>query len=187
MIAGQLLDQSKTRYADFAELHDYCYKVAGTVGVVCLDIWGFGGGEETRGLAIRRGLALQLTNILRDLVEDARRDRLYLPLDELKRCGTDAQGFLSRVRAGQADEVFDAVMRFQVERTARFYAESAALESRIDPTCRATCWSLMRIYRGLFDKIAADPRRVLRQRVRLSSFQKLGIALSASWHRGVRP
>jgi phytoene synthase len=188
MIAGQELDQHKTRYANFGELHDYCYKVAGSVGLVCLSIWGYGGGQETRDLAIHRGLALQLTNILRDLVEDAKRDRLYLPEDELARCGTDADDLLDRLRRGSADAVFDKVMQFQVERAASFYAQSAALEGRVDPACRPTCWALMRIYRGLFDQIAADPRRVLRERVRLSGFQKLGIALTASWQRrGTQP
>jgi len=189
MIDGQQLDQHKTRYANFAELHDYCYKVAGTVGLVCRSIWGYGGGQETRDMAIRRGLALQLTNILRDLVEDAKRDRLYLPADELARCGTDAQSFLDCLRGhsggrpGATDETFDRVMQFQIERAASFYAQSAALEGRVDPSCRPTCWALMRVYRGLFDKIAADPRRVLRQRVRLSGLQKVSIALTASWQR----
>ena len=75
MIAGQLLDQHVTRYDTFAQLYDYCYKVASTVGLVCINVWGYDGSEATRKLAEERGIALQLTNILRDVVEDARGGR----------------------------------------------------------------------------------------------------------------
>lgn len=198
MIDGQLLDQRKTRYAGFAELHDYCYKVASTVGLVCLQVWGNDGQAETFGMAEDRGVALQLTNILRDLVEDAGRDRVYLPADELTRFGFDAESFkafvlggggghiIGRPSGGRGGADFDGLMSFQIERARGHYRRSMPLESRLSAECRPTCWAMVRIYERLLEKIARDPRRVLRGRVRLSSFAKLRIALRATWRRGVK-
>jgi phytoene synthase len=186
MIAGQLLDQSKTRYANFAELHDYCYKVAGTVGLTCISIWGYRGGEATRQLAVKRGVALQLTNILRDLTEDARRDRVYLPQEDLDRFGCP-RDFPALLRAGQPDAAFDRLMSFQIERATEFYRDSADLERYLDAAGRSASWAIMRIYRGLLERIARDPRRILRERVHLPAWQKAAIALRASLGCGVRP
>ncbi|MEX0778008.1 MAG: phytoene/squalene synthase family protein [Phycisphaeraceae bacterium] len=179
MIQGQLLDQHKTRYASFAELHDYCYKVASTVGLVCLSVWGAADDATARQLAVDRGLALQLTNILRDLVEDARRDRLYLPTDELRQFGIEPEALLAQLREGQAEPAFDDLMAFQIERARAYYTSSAALESHLDASCRPTCWAMMRIYHRLLEKIAAAPRRVLTQRIKLSTMEKLTIGLRA--------
>jgi phytoene synthase len=183
MIEGQLLDQVKTRYETFDELRDYCYMVASTVGLVCVSIWGYTGGDATRELAIKRGIALQLTNIIRDLVEDAQRDRVYIPADELDEAGYDAESFKRQLIEGRADEKFDRFLAKQIDRARSYYEQSAALETRIDPSCVSTCWALMRIYRALLDKIAADPRRVLRERVKLTKLQKVGIAAKAMWRQ----
>ncbi len=185
MIDGQMLDQRCRRYESFEQLYDYCYKVAGTVGLVCITIWGYQGGAHTRALAEKRGVALQLTNVLRDLVEDARRDRVYLPADELADFGYDPETFRAAMLSGEADERFDRLMAYQLERARGYYDASAALEDAIEPGCRPTCWAMMRIYRRLLEKIAARPRRVLNQRVTLGCFQKLTIAVRASWQRGV--
>ncbi|MCE9588960.1 MAG: phytoene/squalene synthase family protein [Planctomycetes bacterium] len=181
MIDGQMLDQRMTRYTSYAELDDYCYKVAGVVGLVCIAIWGHDGGEEARRLAVVRGSALQLTNILRDVVEDAQRDRVYLPAEELVQYGyRTPDEFRDAVLSGQIDDRFDRLMRFQAGRARKFYEESSPLDAFIDPSCRACSWSIMRIYRGLLDKIEADPRRVLAGRVRLNKFTKVMIALRAT-------
>lgn len=185
MIEGQLLDQTKTRYENFEELREYCYKVASTVGLVCVSIWGYSGGQATRDLAIKRGLALQLTNILRDLVEDAKRDRIYIPADELDAAGYDATSFKRQLIEGGPDAKFDRFMKVQLDRARSYYEQSAALETRIDPSCVSTCWALMRIYRALLDKIAADPRRVLHERVKLTKLQKVGIAAKAVWRQKI--
>lgn len=179
MIEGQLLDQQQARYATFEQLYDYCYKVAGVVGLVCVRVWGYQGGRATRDLAVRRGIAFQLTNILRDLVEDARRGRVYLPADELDQFGYT----LASLRAGKADDAFDRLMAFQIERARGYYRQAAALEEQLDPACRPTSWAMMQIYRGLLEKIARNPRRVLAHRVRLSRLEKLTIALRATWRR----
>lgn len=186
MIEGQLLDQQRDRYERFDQLYDYCYKVASTVGLVCITIWGYSGGERTRTLAEQRGVALQLTNVLRDLVEDARRGRVYLPAEELDQYGYDPDRFLAAVSRGEVDQRFDRLMAFQLERARRYYEATAELEAAIEPGCRPTCWAMMHIYRRLLDKISARPRRVLTERVSLGRLQKLTIAARASWRRGVR-
>ncbi|MCC7204619.1 MAG: phytoene/squalene synthase family protein, partial [Phycisphaeraceae bacterium] len=179
MIAGQLLDQVKTRYANFDELYDYCYKVASTVGLTCVRLWGFEGEDDTLRLAEQRGVGLQLTNILRDLVEDARRDRIYLPHDELTRFGLDEATFLQMVLHNRPDERLDSLIAFQIRRAQAYYQLSSELESHLTPACRSTSWALMKIYHGLLEKIAADPRGMLRRRIRLSSLHKVGIAVAA--------
>ncbi|MEX2216735.1 MAG: phytoene/squalene synthase family protein [Phycisphaeraceae bacterium] len=186
MIDGQLLDQTRTRYETFAELYDYCYKVASVVGLVCMQVWGFEGGAATQKLAEERGIALQLTNILRDLVEDARRDRVYLPAEELAKFGFDAERFKAFILSPTPSPQFDALMEMQVARAAHYYDSSSSLESFVTPACRPTCWAMMKIYHGLLEKIRKQPRRVLTQRVALGKMQKLWIALRATWRKGLR-
>ncbi len=183
MIDGQLRDQTQLRYADFPALENYCYHVAGTVGLVCLSVWGAADDEVARKLAVTRGLSLQLTNILRDLVEDANRNRLYLPADELRQHGLDDVILLRMLTTGQTDARFDALMKQQIVRARDCYIASATLESHLDADCRPTCWAMMRIYEQLLEKIATDPRRVIRQRVSLSTPAKLGIGLRAMMGR----
>lgn len=179
MIAGQLLDQSKKTYQTFDELYGYCYKVASTVGLVCITVWGYDGREETRLMAEQRGIALQLTNIIRDIVEDAERGRIYLPADELQEHNLD----IDRLICEGPDERFDHFIRFQVERAESYYRRSMGLERFIDPECRPTSWALMRIYHCLLSRISRDPRRILDGRVRLRKRRKLLIALNAMWKR----
>ncbi len=187
MIDGQLHDQTTRRYATFEQLHDYCRKVASTVGLVCLSVWGYEGGEATRRLAEQRGIALQLTNILRDLVEDAQRDRLYLPAEDLARFELDSDELMHLLKQRQRDGRLERLMRFEACRAAAYYDASLPLEARLAADARATCWAMMRIYRGLLEKIAADPLSVLARRVRLSRPAKLGLGLAALWRfRGGR-
>ncbi len=176
MIEGQLLDQRKTTYRTFEELYDYCYKVASVVGLVCLQVWGYRDGQATLKMAEQRGIALQLTNILRDVAEDASRGRVYLPQEDLEAFHVTPADLASR-KPGPA---FTRLMQFEVQRAMRYYEQSQGLEEHLDASCRATSWAMMRIYRGLLDKIAAEPQQVLRQRIRLSSLQKLFIGMRAT-------
>jgi phytoene synthase len=185
MIDGQLLDQHKTRYDTFEQLYDYCYKVASVVGLVCITVWGHDGAADVQRMAERRGVALQLTNILRDLVEDARRGRLYLPGDELRRFGFEPDELVGQLAAGSVNGRFEQLMAYQVDRARSYYQQSAGLEAHIDAKCRPASWAIMRIYRGLLDKIAAHPRRVLRGRVRLSGFNKATVAIRALCRCGI--
>ena len=188
MIDGQIMDQRKTRYASFDELYEYCYNVASTVGLVCITVWGYDGGEATRKLAQERGIALQLTNILRDVVEDAQRDRVYLPADELARFGFDDESFKAHVLRCEAASGgdFDGLIRMQLCRAREYYNRSASLERFVTGSCRPTCWAMMRIYEGLLSKMESNPRRVLTERVRMGRLSKLAIALRATWRRGLR-
>jgi len=185
MIDGQLLDQKKTRYDTFEELYEYCYQVASVVGLVCMTVWGYTGGQATEKMAEHRGVALQLTNILRDLVEDARRDRVYLPLEDLKRCGYTPDAFARCLIRGQSEGAFKDLMAQQVARAQGYYELSADLESRIEPSCRPTSWAMMTIYHRLLGKIARRPRAVLNQKVRLGYLEKLAIGFGATMNRGL--
>jgi len=175
MLDGQAADVKKHVYETFDQLQRYCYHVAGTVGLVCTAVWGAAPDERTREMAVQRGLAFQLTNILRDVVEDATMGRQYLPTEDFERFGCDPAVLIS----GRADESFDRLMRFEIDRARSAYEGSAALESRLAPECRATARALARIYRELLEKIASDPRRVLKGRMSLSPVRKVWIGLSS--------
>ena len=183
MLDGQKCDLQQNRYESFGQLRDYCYKVAGVVGLVCISVWGHDGGDAATAMAVQRGLALQLTNILRDLVEDAHRDRVYLPLEELRRYDLDDRSFMRMVLDREPDDRFDRLMAFQIERADRCYHAALPLENCISSDCRAASWAIMQLYRRLLDKITADPRRVLARRVRLSRWEKLSLALAATRRR----
>lgn len=180
MIDGQRLDATTDRYATFGDTYAYCYKVASIVGLACLDVWGHDGESGVEQLAEYRGIAFQLTNILRDVVEDARQDRVYLPQDELARFGVTLRMLRGE---GEVGHDFERMMRFQIERARSYYEMSATLERHLCPECRATSWAMTQIYRCLLEKIAAQPRAVLTRRIRLSSLQKLAIAARATWRR----
>jgi len=131
MLDGQGADQRRNRYERFEQLYDYCFQVASVVGLVCVEIWGHDGEAATLRMAEHRGIALQLTNILRDLVEDAERDRVYLPEAELVEAGyADAEAFRAAIAARRRDEPFARLMIRQIERAASYYHSSARLEDR---------------------------------------------------------
>lgn len=173
VIEGQRQDLQPRPFTNFDELEAYCYKVAGVVGLASIHIWGFEGGQSTETLAIDRGTAFQLTNILRDLREDADRGRSYLPTDELAAAEVSAE----ELKAG--GKAFCDMMRFQVDRAESYYQRSAELERRIERDARPTLRAMTDIYHGLLLKISADPQRVLSERVSLSVLSKLRIGWRA--------
>lgn len=172
MIDGQILDQHKTRYATFEELYDYCYKVASVVGLTCIQIWGYEGGNDTRQLSEWRGIAFQLTNILRDVKEDAERDRVYLPASDFDVHELTPSMFLF----GKQPEAIEG-LQASVDRAADYYRQSAPLDRYVSRDGLACLWAMTRIYHGIFRKIQQRPAQVLDQRVRLSSMHKASIAL----------
>jgi len=176
VIAGQQQDLQFTGFAQFEPLRDYCYRVAGVVGLASIYIWGFEGGAETEALAIDRGIAFQLTNILRDLREDAANDRIYLPTDELAQFGVTADD----LRSARGGKRFLDLMRFQIDRAESFYMRSATLEQRVSADSRPTLATMTEIYRRLLRKVAQEPERVLHERVSLSLLSKLRIGWRAS-------
>lgn len=174
-ISGQRQDLEPVAFETFEPLRDYCYKVAGVVGLASIHVWGFEGGAGTEALAVDRGIAFQLTNVLRDLREDAGRGRVYLPREELSAFGVEPED----VTAGRGGPRFREMMRFQIDRARNHYEQSAALERRVMPDSRPTLVTMTEIYRKLLEKIAADPERVLAERVSLSMLSKLRIGWRA--------
>jgi len=176
MLDGQRSDLAGITYHTFDDLYQYCYRVASVVGLVCIQVWGHDNDPAVKQLAEYRGIALQLTNILRDVVEDAERGRVYLPADDMKRFGYDPALITKR----QGGEAFEKLMSFQIDRAREYYDRSAILESHINPGCRAACSVITRIYRELLEKIATRPAAVLETRVSISRLRKVKIALSAA-------
>jgi phytoene synthase len=174
-IAGQQRDLTPERFETFDQLHEYCYQVAGVVGLGSIHIWGFGGGAQTEQLAIARGVALQLTNILRDLREDAARGRIYIPQEDMRAMGVSEEDLLR----GRGGESFRRLMAFQIERAVAYYEKSRPLDERIAPDSRPTLVAMTEIYHRLLHKVAAEPERVLRWRVSLSPWSKLTIGWRA--------
>jgi phytoene synthase len=179
VIAGQRHDLESPIIQSFEELKEYCYRVAGVVGIASIYIWGFQGGQKTESLAIDRGIAFQLTNILRDLREDAALGRIYIPRGELLAAGVDEES----LRMGQGGEGFGRLMRDQINRAQDFYHRSAPLESLISADSRPTLTAMTQIYHGILEKMSDDPGRVLRQRISLSPMAKFRIAWRATRSR----
>ena len=180
VIDGCQMDLEQTRYLDYAGLAAYCHKVAGIVGEVAARIFGFRD-PATIDYAHRLGLALQLTNIIRDVGDDARRGRIYLPLDELQRFDVKAHELLKRESPWGYSERFAALMRFQAERAHRAYDEALALLPAVDRQSQKPGLMMANIYRALLREIERDEFRVLHQRTSLTPLRKLWIAAGTHW------
>lgn len=174
VIDGVERDLEATAYQRFDQLEDYCYHVAGAVGLCCIHIWGFEG-PEPRQLAIDCGTAFQLTNILRDLGEDAARDRIYLPQEDLDRFGYSADD----LREGIQNAAYHSLMRFQVDRAREYFDRSAPLSQKLSGPGRRIYAAMRDIYWSLLREIERRDFDVFSQRIRLSKFQKLKSALWA--------
>ena len=158
MIQGMRMDLTKHRYSTFAELELYCYRVAGTVGLMTQEVMGvdpaytsapWSERPDTSKAAVALGIANQLTNILRDVGEDRGRGRIYLPLDELERFGYSE----SDLMAGLVNDNWRALMRFQLERARAWFARSEAGVRWLAPDARWPVWASLRLYRGILDVI----------------------------------
>ncbi len=176
VIDGCEMDLQQTRYLDFAGLQRYCHLVAGIVGEVAARVFGQTEAQTTT-YAHKLGLAFQLTNIIRDVGDDARRGRIYLPVDELQRFEVKAQEILNR---GYSDR-FSALMRFQAERAHRCYDEALALLPEADRRAQKPGLMMANIYRTLLREIEAGDFQVLHQRVSLTPVRKLWIAMRTNW------
>jgi phytoene synthase len=176
VIEGCQMDLDQSRYLDFAGLARYCDLVAGVVGEVAANIFGRQS-DSTAAYAHRLGLAMQLTNIIRDVGDDARRGRIYVPMDELKRFDVKASELLER----QYSDRFTALMRFQAERAHRCYDEALALLDPVDRRAQKPGMMMANIYRALLREIEADGFHVLHQRISLTPLRKLWIAMRTNW------
>jgi phytoene synthase len=174
VLDGVEMDLDTPRYATFAELYGYCYRVASAVGLACIHVWGFAG-ERAKSYAESAGVAFQLTNILRDLGEDAARGRVYLPQEDLDRFGYRADD----LALGRRDGRFRGLMRFQAERARSYYDAAEPLAGLLAPAGRAVFLVMSRTYRGLLDAIVRRDYDVFSGRVRLSRLYKLWLAARA--------
>lgn len=174
IIDGAQMDLTVTRYATFEDLYQYCYRVASAVGLVCIHIFGFNGAEAKKH-AESCGIAFQLTNILRDLREDAGMGRIYLPQEDL-----DAFGYPEeRLRNGLLDDSFRRLMEFQVERARSYYDAALPLLPQVQSSSRACLAAMIGIYRACLDEIPRRQYDVYSQRIGLSPWKKISITARA--------
>ena len=171
VIEGCQMDLNQMRYLDYPGLQRYCHLVAGVVGEVAAHIFGQTL-PQTTAYAHKLGQALQLTNILRDVGEDAMRGRIYLPMNELQRFGVTAQELLNR----NYSDRFTALMRFQAERAQGLYDEALALLPAVERRAQKPGLMMASIYRALLREIENDNFQVLHQRISLTPLRKLWLA-----------
>jgi len=180
VIEGCQMDLDQTRYLDFALLRRYCHLVAGVVGEVAANIFGRSS-ERTIDYAHKLGLALQLTNIIRDVGDDARRGRIYLPLEDLQRFGVKASEILQREAPWGYSDRFTRLMRFEARRAQATYDEALALLPEVDREAQRPGLMMANIYRTLLQEIEDDGFQVLHQRTSLTPLRKLWIAARTQW------
>jgi phytoene synthase len=180
LIDGVAQDIHITRYVTFADLAEYAYSVASTVGLMAMHIVGFSG-EEAIPSAVKLGIALQLTNILRDVGEDWCSGRLYLPLDELDAFGLSE----TDVAEGNVDHRWRALMRFQIARNRRLYAEALPGIAMLDPDGRFAIAAAAELYRAILDDVEAHDYDVFAHRSHVGRWGKLR-RLPGIWWRARR-
>ncbi len=171
IIDGMEMDLQQARYLDFKGLSLYCYRVASVVGLLAAEIFGLKD-RQTLKYAHDLGMAFQLTNIIRDIGEDARRGRIYIPMDELKQFNVPAADILN----GRYSENFTALMQFQMERAERYYDQALAQLPAIDRKSQRPGLIMAAIYRTLLREIKAENYQVLHQRIALTPVRKIWIA-----------
>ena len=177
VLDGTEMDQTTTRYATFDDLYKYCYRVASAVGLVVLPIFGY---KDPAALAPAEacGIAFQLTNILRDVKEDARLGRIYLPLEDLKKFGVSENDITS----ANATPQFLELMKFEAARARQYYDKAKPLLTMVHPDSRGTLAVMLGIYSGILRKIEQKNFAVFDERIRLSPAEKLWI-VARHWGR----
>jgi phytoene synthase len=184
VIDGVAMDLEPGTFATFEDLYPYCYRVASAVGLCCLHVWGYeSAGGRAEAMAEACGVAFQLTNILRDVGEDARNGRVYLPQDDLARFGVGP----ADLTAPGVNEPLRRLLEFEAGRAERYYREARGLVALVDPAGRRMLRAIVAIYRGLLDEIARRGFEVLRARVSVPRWRKVMIVLRsyAEGPRGV--
>ena len=174
IIDGVASDLEPRTFRTFDDLYRYCYLVASVVGMTVVHILGFDS-LDALALAEKCGIAFQLTNILRDIREDAALGRTYLPAEDLDQFEVDAIDLARGLPTDHARRL----LRFEVERARRYYRDSAPLLDMVHPSGRKMLWAIIEIYRRLLDKIDRAGLDALRRRVRLSAVEKCWIVLRA--------
>lgn len=173
LIDGMEIDLNKDRFNTFDELKEYCYKVASTVGLMTIPIFGYKN-KSTIDYAKNLGIALQITNIMRDVKTDSIRGRIYLPLEDLKKYEYPESDLFN----GEYNENFVELMKFQAQRAREFYKKADSNLFSEDKSSMFTARAMQYIYFRLLDKIENEKFNVFRQKIRVSTFNKLFIAFS---------
>jgi phytoene synthase len=176
IIDGMEMDLDQPRYADFKSLQLYCYRVASVVGLLTVEIFGYSD-RQTLKYAHDLGIAFQLTNIIRDVGEDARRNRIYLPMDELEQFGVTAADILN----ARETENFQKLMAFQIERARHFYQQAFTHLPAADRKTQRTGLIMAAIYQAVLDEVVASGCHVLKERVSLTPRYKLWLVIKTWW------
>ena len=176
LITGTEMDAHKKRYEKWDDTYLYCYRVASVIGMMTIHVFGFTH-HRAIDLAEKTGIAFQMTNILRDLVEDSGRDRIYLPLEDLQAQNVSEAELL----AGKDTPLLRALVKFEVARTKELYAAGRELVPLIIPESRDALGSLVAIYQSLLQEIEKREYDVFSERVSLSKTQKLSLAAGFAW------
>jgi phytoene synthase len=171
IVDGMEMDLTRHTYADFSELQLYCYRVASVVGLLAAEIFGYTD-RQTLKYAHDLGIAFQLTNIIRDVGEDARRGRIYLPLDELAQFNVQPGDILN----ARESEAFQRLMKFQIERAHHFYQQAFEQLPDADRKTQRTGLIMAAIYRATLNEVVASGCHVLKERVSLTPLRKLWLA-----------
>lgn len=167
LIEGMAMDVQMARYRTFGDLRDYCYRAASTIGLISIEIFGYRQ-PQAKTFAIDLGIALQLTNILRDLKEDAERGRIYLPQQELRDFGVSEDDLL----AGRLTDEFRALMRYQARRAHKYFASGIRLLPLLPPRSRMCTAVLQGLYAEILNRIEAANYDVFSKRISLSTLEK---------------
>ena len=171
IISGMYMDLNKARYADFAELYDYCYKVAGVVGLIMLQIFDTNS-PEAKPYAVDLGIALQLTNIIRDIKEDFARGRIYLPQEDLQRFGITKEDIATE----KVSDNFQALLQFQIQRARLYYSRCLTGLSFIkNRRCRFLVLAIRQMYAAILEAIEKNDYDVFIRRAQVSNLKKIAI------------
>jgi len=178
IIDGAEMDLDTPQYETFDDLYKYCFHVASAVGFVCLQIFGFKD-ERAKELAEQCGIAFQLTNILRDVKEDAAMGRIYLPSEDIRKFDYTPD----ELQNGIMDDRLRNLMRFEADRARQYYTQARRLLPMVEKNSKPALWAMMEIYEGLLDRIIQRDFDVFQSRVHLTGMEKTSIALRALWMR----
>ena len=176
LLDGMRMDLTRARYATWEELGRYCYCVASTIGLLCTPVLGYDGAAETLAYAANLGIAMQLTNILRDVGADAAMGRIYLPQDELAAFGYDEE----KIAAGVVDDAFRRLMAFQIARARALYNESIPGITRLHRTGQLPVQAAATLYGGILGRIEAIDYHVYTHRAALTTWDKI-VRLPTIW------
>jgi len=172
LLIGMEMDLQKNRYLTFEDLQLYCYRVASTVGLMCIEIFGYKH-ASTRDFAVNLGIALQLTNILRDVKKDADKGRIYLPQEDLKKYGYAEKDLLNSTY----NENFQNMMKFEVQRAKEYFDKATNSLNLEDKKAMFAARAMQHIYYRMLNKIVDADYDVYRTKIRISKFKKVGISL----------